>query len=130
MKCPNCGNETDDIICPLCGFDTEKFPKKLREAFTETPAEKKAFHELILKDLSEERYLKQKKEILILKYFLNATLYSKEAFEIIKSLDNKMGKGDDFVSFSIPTTHINPMSGKEIKDYIDKLLERYLEKSI
>lgn len=128
MKCSNCGNETDKGICSFCGYDTnkgEEIVKKIMEAIKKDSALKP---EEIAKEVAKRTNQKIKTENTILKYFLNAVMFSKEAFGIIESLNNEMGKGGELIPFTLPTSHINPMKPKEIEDYINELLKKYCNK--
>lgn len=135
MKCPKCGNETEKNICPFCGHEViqvkelkEKIMKRIDKAiekkYTWTNKEKMEFAKMINR--------KKEYETDLLKSILKTVLLSKEAFKIVETLKhsetNEFGKNISPNVFTLPESHMNPMSYKEIDDYVENLLKPFLEK--
>jgi len=119
-KCSNCGNETNENVCPLCGYNrireiTEKVSKKIMEEINQMVK----IYKLTNKEIKE--YNKIELENAYLKYILSGVLLSKEAFEIAESL---IKENDVLITLSVSRT--NPMSPEEKNEYIRNFLKRFV----
>lgn len=127
MKCPNCKEEIKDVhkkVCDLCGYDLQAFKRGVV-----------GIEYLYL--LKENGRLKYENNLL--KSWLGFALQLQDVYMMSETLKNSEKKGEELGKEVITTLLTLTLmdsqpklkkwsSNKEVNDYIESLLEKYMKR--